>query len=165
MENIVNKLISCKKIITKNPRKEMYEDKQSSVILRNDFECTSEDRMYVFSVFMRKSKDMESLFSIGLKVEANFSSNGSRTPIGITILRCSGSHEHTNRIKNKDTFDDFHVHILEDQQYIQGQDKPVDAETTRAYNNFNTALYHFLERCNISGHEQFFLELSCSNKP
>lgn len=99
MENIVNKLISCKKIITKNPRKEMYEDKQSSVILRNDFECTSEDRMYVFSVFMRKSKDMESLFSIGLKVEANFSSNGSRTPIGITILRCSGSHEHTNRIK------------------------------------------------------------------
>ena len=156
MENIVTSLISCNKIITKKPHREMYPDKQSPIILRNDFECKSEDGEYEFSVFMRKSTAIENLFSIGLRVEAKSFPNGSKEHIGLTILRCNGAHEHTNSVTNKNKFDGFHIHTLEDHQFIKGLDDRIDAELTNDYNNFNKALHYFLVSCGISNYGKFF---------
>ena len=156
MNNDVKSLIECRKVITKKPHKEMYNDKQHSIYLRNDFECKSEDGKYIFSVFMRISSEIESMFSIGLRVESVNSQNGNKDHIGLTILRCNGKHEHKNSMKNKNKFNDFHVHMLEDQQFLQGQGEPIDAEPNPVYNNFNDALRYFFTICNISNYEQFF---------
>jgi len=156
MGDIVRALIECKKIITIKPRKEMYPDKQSPVILRNDFECRSEDGVYTFSVFMRNSSELDCIFSIGLRVEHQNKGRGKKTPIGLTIFRCNHKQEHMNHIVNNNKFNDYHVHMLEDWQFLQGKDNQMDAEPTKAYTNFKSALHHFLVTCNISDYEHHF---------
>ena len=158
MENIVCTLIECKKIITEKPHKEMYPDKRSPVVLRNDFKCKSEDGRYIFSVFMRKSIEMESIFSIGLKIDSIIQNDGNKENIDMIIFRCNHKQEHTNHIANNERFNDYHIHVLEDFQFLQRNDKQLDAKPTNAYNNYYAALYHFLITCNISGYENYFPE-------
>ena len=156
MDNTVKFLIECKKIVTRKPQTEMYEDKQHPVYLRNEFECKSEDGCYKFSIFMRKSSMLDSLFSIGLRVESRFSMGEKPENIGLTLLRCNGVHYHKNTVRDNTEMNGFHIHTLEDQQFLKGKDKPIDADTTDEYVNFNTALHHFLNLCNIYDWERYF---------
>ena len=158
MENIVNTLIKCKKIVTKKPQSEMYEDKQHPINLRNEFECKSEDGCYKFSVFMRKSSMLDSMFSIGLRVESRLAEGEKPENIGLTLLRCNGFHYHKNSVRNTAEMNGYHIHILEDQQFLCGKDRPIDADTTVEYDTFHTALHHFLSLCNIHDRERYFPE-------
>ena len=148
--SVVSSLIECEKSIKYPPKKAMYADQRNEYTLRNDFTCVSEDGK-MFEVFMRMNTKFSYLFSIGLRYR---SESGT-----FTICRYNGKHFHKNKISNRDSWNDFHIHKLFDRQLSNGTDNSLDAETTTKYATFDEALFAFLNDCHIRNWQQYFPDL------
>lgn len=151
MERIyISSLIECEKTIKTPPKKTMSIDQRNDFTLRNDFSCISEDEK-LFDVFMRMNTVLPYLFSIGLRY---------RSESGIfTLCRYNGKHYHKNKIGNKESWNDFHIHELFDKQLSNGTDSSLDADITEKYATFYEALYAFLNDCHIKNWQQYFPDL------
>lgn len=147
---VVSSLIECEKSIKSPPKKAMYADQRNEYTLRNDFTCVSDDGK-MFEVFMRMNIELPYLFSIGLRYR---SESGT-----FTICRYNGKHFHKNKISNRDSWNDFHIHKLFDRQLSNGTDNSLDAETTTKYATFDEALFAFLNDCHIKNWQQYFPDL------
>lgn len=148
--SVVSSLIECEKAIKSPPKKAMYADQRNEYTLRNDFTCVSDDGK-MFEVFMRMNTELPYLFSIGLRYR---SESGT-----FTICRYNGKHFHKNKISNRDSWNDFHIHKLFDRQLSNGTDNSLDAETTIKYATFDEALFAFLNDCHIRNWQQYFPDL------
>lgn len=148
--SFVSSLISCEKTIKTPPRKVMSVDPRNDYTLRNDFTCAAEDGK-TFEVFMRMNTRLPYLFSVGLRY---------RSEDGIfTICRYNGKHGHRNKVSNNNSFDDYHIHKIFDEQLSNGQDSSLDAEPTAQYATFEEALYAFVHDCHIKDWEKHFPNL------
>jgi len=151
-KEIINQLITCQKIITIKPRKDMYRDQRNNYTMRNDFSCTSTDGENKFEVFIRVNTELPTVFSIGLRYQTESGS--------ITICRYNGRHGlHKNKIGDKNEFDDYHIHALYDHQLTDGTEASIDAVPTNDYISFDEALFAFLNDCHIDNWQEYFPNL------
>ena len=139
-------LISCPKVITSPPSRDMKLDKRH---YRNDFELTSEDEQFVFKVFMRKSEAFQENFSIGLSVRPK------NEPGFVTILRYNGPHgDHVNSFGDVHPHRGYHIHTAEEKSLDEGLAPELTAHTTTEYASYEEALAHFIKRANVLGFEK-----------
>lgn len=148
--DLISSLILCEKTIKTAPRKAMSVDPRNEFTLRNDFTCVSTDGK-LFDVFMRANTKLPFIFSVGLRYRSNEGS--------ITICRYNGKHPHRNKMANNEKLNDFHIHMLYDEQLADGSDSSIDATATKMYVTFDDALLCFLKDCHIIGWEKFFPDL------
>lgn len=146
----VESLIICGKKILSPPKKNDYPDARNIYTLRNDFSCKSDDGIE-FEVFMRHNIKLAFIFSIGLKY---------KSPEGEFILcRYNGKHLHKNKIGDHNSFDNFHIHKLYDIQLSDNTSDELDAEVTKKYLTYNSALLAFLDDCHIEDWRRYFPNL------
>ena len=146
----IEALISCPKRIKVPPKKQMTVDPRNNFTFRNDFTCISQDEK-VFEIFLRNNTKLPFLFSIGLRYK---SAQGT-----FLICRYNGKHPHRNKIADRTSFNDFHIHKLYDVQLSDDTAAMLDANATDRYITFEEALYAFLNDCNIEGWQEFFPNL------
>lgn len=147
---IVDSLITCKKTILSAPKKSDYPDPRNSFTLRNDFTCQSDDNIE-FEVFMRHNIKLAFIFSIGLKYK---SQEGE-----FILCRYNGKHKHRNKIGDHNSFDSFHIHRLYDNQLTDNTSDELDAEVTKKYLTYDSALLAFLEDCHMDNWQKYFPNL------
>lgn len=134
-------LISCPKVITDPPKKAMYLDRGH---WRNGMRLQSADGKYEFSAFMRKNRDFEENFSIGLTY---FPKDG--TP-EITLLRCNGPHgDVVDSPLDPHPHSEHHIHVAKAENIEAGFEPEKGGMITEQYATFEDALGFFLGKCNI----------------
>ena len=152
---IVDALISSNKKVITPPKKVDYADPKSTLILRNDFTCQSDDGKE-FEIFMRHNLQLPFIFSIGLMYK---SSEGT-----FILCRYNGKHFHKNKIGDTRSFDNFHIHKLYDSQFQNNTWSKLDADITDKYITYEVALYYFLNDCHIDKWERYFPNLEMKIK-
>lgn len=144
--DMIDRIITCQKIITKPPKCQMQETNSN---LRNDMELSSEDGQEHFSVFLRQNKLLPDHFSIGL-IWKNAELNKS-----ITVLRCNGPHG--GNLKFKEHFKP-HIHKITADDIQNECFKPTinNTEITTNYNTFEEAVMFFCTFCGINNAHIYF---------
>lgn len=140
----IDRLIKVPKVITSPPKKDMQ------LILghyRNDMKLQSKDKELDFSVFMRKHKDFQENFSIGLRYHPK------TEPDSKVLIRCNGPHglheifEHHVQC---------HIHKADEKSIEEGRKEDWKAFKTESFAVFDDALIFFLRECNIVNADQYF---------
>lgn len=148
-DDMINCMITCNKIITKNPKRLMEEH---GVNLRNDMELSSSDGQEHFSVFIRQNTQLPDNFSLGL-IWKNAELNKN-----IILYRCNGPHG--GNIKIKEHFKP-HIHKINAKNIENEIYKPTieGIEMTAEYNTFDEALSFFCLYCGIQDACNFFPQI------
>lgn len=151
-EQDIERLISCKKVVSKTPPKELKKDGQQ---LRGEFELESQEDNYSFEVKIRKHIKFIENFSIVLVY---------RDPEhgAITLLRCNGNHNQT--ILKSDRQHQhflFHVHRMTVDYLDNGQktDPPFWKEV-KEYASYEQALFWFFQQCKVMDFTRHFPEIA-----
>lgn len=131
-DSFIDQLITCRKIISTPPKKEMIHDRQH---LKNDMKVCSKDDQYNFSV------------SIGLKYHP------ADVPETIVLLRCNGPH---GPHKLFDHHSEYHIHISNAENMKLGIKPERHAIITNEYSTYDEALKFFIKKCNIEGANEYF---------
>ena len=148
----IDDLISCPKVISDAPKREMKLDRGHS---RNDMRLKSTDDALEFRVFMRRSEDLPESFSIGLVFLANDGSGE------LVLLRCNGPHGGYN-----DTFDPghphwgFHVHRASAAMIEAGMRPEKAATDSDDFASYEEALQYFLRAANITDARTYFADFA-----
>ena len=132
-------LISCRKIVTKKPKREFFTTDTDKVNLRNEFECVSEDGQHRFLVIMRRNTLTANNFSVMIIFKPD------KTNVEIPLLRYNWAQEHNDRITGE-KYADFHIHKNE---ALKANPKTMPATRTKAYFNYETAYEALIKDCNI----------------
>jgi hypothetical protein len=148
----VDELISCPKIISEPPKKEMKIDKGYK---RNDMELTSKDGKLKFSVFMRVNIDFPENFSIGLDY----------TPVeergSICLLRCNSPHgEFHSEGKIPTSHFVPHIHKAKSDNIEAGFRPEKGGEPTDKFLTFEQALPYFLQKIKVIDAEIYFPKIT-----
>jgi len=114
---------------------------------RNNFLLESCDKKYAFRVFMRYSDDFIEDFSIGL-VWTNPTGYINVTK-HIILLRCQGPHDNKEPL-GSDIHHSFHTHEISiddinEYRYTKPSSKGID----KNFSSFQSAIWHFVNRCGI----------------
>lgn len=140
MQYDFDNLLTCRKIVTKKPKKDFYANEVDKVNLRNEFECKSEDGLHEFLVKMRRNTLTPNDFSILLFLKTKDSN------VEIQLCRYNCKQEHKDRDSGL-KFTDFHIHKNVE---MRANNKNLPADITKAYCNYDTAYAALLRDCNIS---------------
>lgn len=98
----LDELISCPKIITEAPKRQMRLEGSQR---RNDMRLREKAGNRDFGVFMRMHDEFQENFSIGLKHDPRDGSGE------VILLRCNGPHgEYNNRFDASHPHTEYHVH-------------------------------------------------------
>ena len=147
-QEIFDELISCHKIISDPPRKEMRLDRGN---LRNDMRLKSLDGVEDFSVFIRQNESFPENFSIGLDYHPK-DGRGS-----IILLRCNGQHGHFEDCAGNISYHDyFHIHRAREENISSGVRPERGAEITTEYANLDQAIQYFFRVINTPTADQYF---------
>jgi hypothetical protein len=134
-------LISCPKMISETPKREM---KLVGADWRKDMKLLSEGVAGQFLVFMRRNDDFPENFSIGLTYQPN------DTRGDVTLLRCNGPHgEYSGRLDPKHPHWGFYVHEATAEVMESGFRAEKNAKKTGEYASFEEAIQYFLKRVNL----------------
>ncbi len=147
----MDRLISCPKIITGPPKKNLKLNRGSK---HNNMKLQSKDGKDNFSVFMRVNERFPEIFSVGLMYHPQ------NDPTPITLLRCNGNHgEHRNHAVGAQPFTGFHIHKATVEAIETGELPEQFAEPTDAYAGYEEALIYFMKITNIQNPEQHFANI------
>ena len=148
----IQNLITCEKIITEPPKKEMKLENGS---FRKDMKVESIKENYQFSVFIRKHELFSENFSIGLKYN-------SMEGKSIILYRCNGPH-------NNKSFNDleiphvkYHIHKIDAEDLNNELEEPKRVTITECYATYEDALAYFIRETGIRDAESYFPELQAS---
>lgn len=142
----INELIRCPKIVTTKPRRDFYYQNRQ---YRN--ECWArakfgEHRFYIFARYLEKFNED---FSIGLKLETPNIYNKE-----FILFRCQGPHgAYSNDPLSGETHNDYHVHIVTEEDLSKRIFEPRNKSLTKEYSNFAEAIAFFITYCNVQGGE------------
>ena len=131
-------LISCPKVITEPPRKNMLLQNRH---FRNEMKLRSQDGNEVFTLFLRQNEVLPEDFSIGLIFHG---------PKGtVPLLRCNGPHgEFTDNYLAGTTHFGYHIH--------RTSETGVKPELTDRYGTFQDAVAYMVKTCSVQGAEEHF---------
>lgn len=142
-------LISCEKIVTEAPKKNMQLKNRS---FRNDMKLRSVNNEYIFSVFIRYSEDFPEDFSIGLIYE-------SETGKKHLLYRCNGPHgESLDQDFNNETHFGYHEHI------VIPETNKMKSKITTSFGTYQDAIEYFCNKCKIINAIDFFPFLNNNNQ-
>ena len=142
----LDKLIKCRKIITKPPKEKMRLEKGS---YRNDMELFSEDKQFRFTSFMRRNEDYPENFSIGLDYHPK------EERASICLIRCNGPHGDFNSAESNNPHFQSHVHKAKAENIEAGLRPEKHAEIIDAYASYEEALQYFLKYVNAINTSQY----------
>jgi hypothetical protein len=146
----IDSLISCPKVITEPPKKDMRPERGSR---RNNMTLRSKDGDLEFTVFMRINEDFHENFSIGL----NFSPKDERGTL--PLLRCNGPHgDFVGGPPSPQSHFRYHVHRAKAENIVAGLRAERGAELTEGYGSYREALVFFLKEVNIVNAGEYFPE-------
>ena len=146
----IDELISCPKVITDPPKREMRLERGSR---RNNMRLLSKSDDREFTVFMRINEDFQENFSIGLEYSPK-DERGS-----FCLLRCNGPHGEFVESPTSSHFL-YHIHSAKPENIEAGLRAERGGEATDAYASYTQALLYFLKRINVLNVEDFFPGLS-----
>jgi hypothetical protein len=150
LENI----ISEEKIVSVPPKKDFKEESQH---LRNDFGLTSSDGTRKFSVFLRKNKNFQENFSIGL---VYCLPEGGEVP----LIRLNGNHgEVVEDILRPSPHFGYHIHKITPEELDRGLAEPKFSNETKEYASFEQALAYFCKLVNIKNAGEYFTSIGQTN--
>ncbi|MBI1815342.1 MAG: hypothetical protein HYR72_10220 [Deltaproteobacteria bacterium] len=145
----IERLISCAKIISDPPRKEMRVERGSR---RDDMRLRSQEGELEFSVFMRVNEDFPENFSIGLEYRAPDERSS------ICLLRCNGPHgEFVGGPESAHFL--HHIHKAKPENIEAGLRAERGGEPTDAYASYLEALRYFLKVINVTNTDEYFPNL------
>ena len=141
---IDNELIVTKKQILKSEKSEMWLDNRH---YRNTFTLESLDKKYTYRAFLRISDEFIEDFSVGL-IWTN--------PVkyidikkSIVLLRCQGPHD-SGKPLGTDIHHSFHTHEITTRDIMEYRySKPSNKGGTNEYSSLQSALFYFVNRCNL----------------
>jgi hypothetical protein len=143
----IENFIREEKIITNPPSKDFKEEGQH---FRKDFDLTSSDGARKFSVFLRRNKNFQENFSIGLICYL---------PEGSTalLIRLNGDHGEVveNPLKPSPHFG-YHIHRISPVEFERGIADPKFSSETKEYASFEQALAYFCKIVNIKNADEYF---------
>lgn len=143
----IDSLISCPKIITVPPRKDM---KLVQGSFRNSMELKSRDGDFHFDVFIRRNEDYPENFSIGLVVRLE------GTPGEMTLIRYNGPHGAFLGESGKGSHFAHHIHKAKETNITAGFKAEKGGEETEKFSSYQDALSAFMERVNVIDVEEYF---------
>lgn len=142
----IETLITIPKEIIECSSKEFSEEYQH---FKRDFKLQSVDGNYKFRMFIRKHKEFQENFSIGLDLlPSNYK--------GIPLIRCNGPHDATEDLLKPNPHFDYHIHIIKKEDIEKDIRKLFFAEITDKYNSYEEALDYFIKRTNIINANEYF---------
>ena len=133
-------LISCKKKIIEPPKDEMI---LVNKYLRNDMKLKSIDEEYEFSVFMRKSLEFQTNFSVGLVYRPK------DHPEEIHLIRCNSAHRFIYNSISEDPHFITHIHRANADDLNSGIRRPKTKEITEAYTTYESAVIHLMSLISV----------------
>lgn len=134
------------KRIIESSSKEFSEEYQH---FRRDFKLQSIDGNYKFRMFIRKHKEFQENFSIGLDLLPS-------PDKGMPLIRCNGPHYVTEDILKPSPHYDYHIHMIKNDDIEKDIRKLSFAEITDRYNSYKEALDYFIKRTNIINANDYF---------
>jgi hypothetical protein len=150
LENIINE----EKIISVPPKKDFKEENQH---LRQDFEITSLNGEKRFSVFIRKNKNFQENFSIGLVYYLPEGGN-------VQLIRLNGNHgEVVEDILRPSPHFGYHIHKISPEELDRGLSEPKFSNETKEYASFEQALAYFCRIVNIKNAGEYFTSIGQTN--
>ncbi|MCX5873214.1 MAG: hypothetical protein NTY51_08285 [Deltaproteobacteria bacterium] len=148
----IDRLISCPKVITEPPRKEMKPERGSQ---RNNMLLRSTDGVTEFSVFMRVNDDFRENFSIGLIYHPRDERGA------LHLLRCNGPHgDFIGSYRHSVSHFRYHFHRAKAENIVLGLRPEFGGEVTEGYGCYKDALSFFLREINLINAGEYFPELS-----
>lgn len=154
-EEEIGELISCPKVITDPPKREMRLERGSR---RNNMRLRSQSDDREFSVFLRINEAFQENFSIGLEYSPR-DERGS-----FCLLRCNGPHGEFVGSTTTSHFR-YHIHRAKAENIEGGLRAERSAEATDAYASYTHALLYFLKVINVLNAEEYFQGLSQMSLP
>lgn len=146
IEREIERLITMPKRIIESSSKEFSEEYQH---FRRDFKLQSIDGNYKFRMFIRKHKEFQENFSIGLDLLPS-------PDKGMPLIRCNGPHYVTEDILKPSPHYDYHIHMIKNDDIEKDIRKLSFAEITDRYNSYEEALDYFIKRTNIINANDYF---------
>jgi hypothetical protein len=144
----IDELISCPKVVTEPPKKEMRFERGSK---RNDMRLQSKDGEKDFSVFIRVNEKFPENFSIGLEYHPK-DGRGS-----IILLRCNGPHGDFETPSGTPVpHTQYHIHKAKEKNLVAGDKPERGGEPTTEYATYMQAIHYLLKHINASGAPQYF---------
>ncbi len=141
-------LISCAKVITRPPGRQMSLDRGS---WRNDMELRAEHGDERFEVFLRRAEALPENFSIGLVWCPR------EDPERVCLIRCNGPHgDFTGDIPAPVPHFSHHIHLATEAAIAAGEKPERSASPTDRFGSFEEAIAFFIDRCNIAGYWKHF---------
>lgn len=142
----IEKLIIMPKKITESSSKEFSEEYQH---FRRDFKHQSIDGNYKIRMFIRKHKEFQENFSIGLVLLPS-------PDKGMPLIRFNGPHYVTENLLKPDPHYEYHIHVVKKEDIERDIRKLSFAEITDKYNSYEEALSYFIKRTNIINANEYF---------
>lgn len=146
IEKDIETLIIMPKKIIESSSKEFSEEYQH---FRRDFKLQAIDGNYKFRMFIRKHKEFQENFSIGLVLLPS-------TYKGIPLIRCNGPHDVTEDILKPSPHYNYHIHMIKKDDIERDIRKLSFAEITDKYNSYEEALDYFIKRTSIINANEYF---------
>lgn len=143
-DELITKLISCPKKITKAPSKSLKSDRGH---LRNDFEAESDDGEHRFTVFIRVNEKFQENFSVGLDYWPRDEAGS------IMLLRCNGSHG-PHKVYDHHTF--CHVHKATAETISKGLRPESNIKATDEFSSYQEAIQYLLQVARIRDDGPYF---------
>ena len=145
----IRNLVNMKKYIQ---WKVKIKDKNKGSHLSASFILFSQDKNYMFEVFMRQNNHIPESFSIGIKIKTDEWSIG--------LFRYNWAHwEHRNKIWNE-KINWAHIHSYDSDYINAGMEYDSYAEETIEYVSFQEAQLKFFEDMNIENYRDHFEEIA-----
>jgi hypothetical protein len=144
----LDELVSCPKVITRPPKREMSPDRGS---LRNEMEIKSANGEEIFEVFLRQSQAFPENFSIGLVWCPG------EDPERVCLMRCNGPHgEFLGEPSSLQPHFGNHIHLATQEAIADGNKPEATASLTNEFASFEQAIAYFIVRCKIEDAWQYF---------
>jgi hypothetical protein len=142
----IEKLITMPKRIIEASSKEFKEEYKH---FRRDFKLQSLEGEYYFRMFIRRHKEFQENFSIGLDLLPS-------TERGMPLIRCNGPHYVSKDIMRPDPHYAYHIHKPSCDDIEKGLQKLSLSEITQSFNSYNGALAYFIRITNIINAYDYF---------
>jgi hypothetical protein len=138
-ERDIERLITMPKRIIEASSKEFKEEYRH---LRKDFKLQSIEGNYYFRMFIRRHKEFQENFSIGLDLLPS-------AERGMPLIRCNGPHYVSEDILRPDPHYAYHIHKPNSDDIEKELRKLSFSEITESFNSYEKALDYFIKRTNI----------------
>ncbi len=149
-DQLLQEIITCPKTVIKADRRKMILDNRH---YKNNVYLVSNNGIYKYKIFMRKSDEFIEDFSIGLIwTNANECINLSKN---IILLRCQGPHDGKKPLET-DIHHSYHTHeITVDDITNKRYLKPSNRNLSKDFSSFEEAALYVTRKCGIIDLDKF----------